>query len=254
MLNTRQRITLPSISTVRSVPLATRAAPAPISSGLGSRIIQVISNAASSPGTPARKKACRQPYAVANPTSTTGATKDPIRLEPKPCEMPIAIPRRRGSTWVAMSDWLSGITPPSATPMSSRVVSSTVNPVANPEPNEHKANRTVEAISPFLREPNRSATIPMPKAAMAHVRDNPPDSSPTCVLLNPSSGCTNGIRKLSALRSKRTNPKLRLSNAVSRHWYATDAAGYAFFACVVIALFTDWDKENQLLTEQEALR
>ena len=41
---------------------------------------------------------------------------------------------------------------------------------------------------------------------------------PTCVLESCKSGCTNGIRKLSAFRSKNRMPKLRLSSAVTHTW------------------------------------
>ena len=108
--------------------------------------------------------------------------------------------------------------PPSAAPISNRVASMKAKPVASPEPNEQSAKSAVESISSFLRDPNRSATTPTPKAAIAQVNDSPPDKTPTSVLLSPSSGWTKGIKKLSALRSNKTNPKLTLSNAVSRHW------------------------------------
>jgi hypothetical protein len=60
----------------------------------------------------------------------------------------------------------------------------------------------------------------MASAAHAQVSDSALASTPTWVLLSPSSGCTNGIRKLSALRSKNTMPKLMLSRATSITWYA----------------------------------
>ena len=58
----------------------------------------------------------------------------------------------------------------------------------------------------------------MPKAAKDQASDRAPASSPTCVLLSPSSGWTNGISTFSAWRSKKTMPKLRLSRPTSQAW------------------------------------
>ncbi len=56
------------------------------------------------PGAPARKNAGRQPNCCANQTSITGATNEPIRLEKKPCDTPIARPLWRGCTSEAIND------------------------------------------------------------------------------------------------------------------------------------------------------
>jgi len=75
---------------------------------------------------------------------------------------------------------------------------------------------SVDSTSSNLRLRIASESRPMPKAASAQVSESPLWISPTCSLLSPNSGFTNGIRKLSALRSKKTMPKLRLSSPTSR--------------------------------------
>ena len=175
---------------------------------------------------PAMKKAWRQPKAVANATSSTGATNEPSRLEPKFCVTPIARPRRSGFTSAAIMAWLIGMIPPSAAPMSMRAPSIATNDAARPDRNEHAEKASVARISRPLRLPVRSETKPIPKAAHAQVSDSALARMPTCVLERPSSGCTNGIRKLSELRSKKTMPKLRLRRVTSMTWYA------ALFFCI----------------------
>ena len=110
--------------------------------------------------------------------------------------------------------------PPSAAPMSRRAPSNAANEAARPERNEHAENASVARISRPLRLPVRSEMTPIPNAAQAQVSDSALARMPTCVLERPSSGCTNGIRKLSALRSKKTMPKLTLSSVTSITWYA----------------------------------
>ena len=100
------------------------------------------------------------------------------------------------STSVAMSDWLIGMIPPSAMPISRRVPSSIAKDEAKPEPNEQSEKASVERISRRLRDPNRSARTPMPNAASAQVSESAPASKPTCVLFSARSGWMNGIRKL----------------------------------------------------------
>ena len=60
----------------------------------------------------------------AKATSSTGATNEPSRFEPKFWATPWAMPRCSGATSVATIAWLIGMTPPSATPISSRAPSS----------------------------------------------------------------------------------------------------------------------------------
>ncbi len=184
------------------------------------RISFHIRSAAISPGMPARKNAWRQPNAVANATSSTGATNEPSRLEPKFCVTPIASPRRSGATSAAIIAWLIGMMPPSAAPISRRAPSRATNEPARPERKEHAEKASVARISSPLRLPVRSEMKPIPKAAHAQVSESALARIPTCVFVSPSSGCTNGIRKLSALRSKKTMPKLRLSSVTSMTWYA----------------------------------
>ncbi len=68
--------------------------------------------------------------------------------------------------------------------------------VASPEPNEQTENASVASTSNPLRDPVRSETAPMPKAASDHVSESAPEMSPTCVFVSPRSGWMNGIRKL----------------------------------------------------------
>ena len=59
----------------------------------GSRSIFAINAAMMRPGTAATKNASRQPQALVIATSSSGATKLPMRLLPKFCMIPIALPR-----------------------------------------------------------------------------------------------------------------------------------------------------------------
>ena len=131
----------------------------------GSRMNLHIRSAATMPGIPARKNACRQPKAVANATSSTGATNEPSRFEPKFCVTPIASPRCSGLTSDAIIAWLIGMMPPSAAPIRRRAPSSTAKEAARPERNEQAEKASVARISRPLRLPVRSDTTPMPKAA-----------------------------------------------------------------------------------------
>ncbi len=127
----------------------------------------------------------------------------------------MARPRCRASTSAAISDWLMGMMPPSATPISSRVPSSIAKLPANPDANEQQENSRVDRISRPLREPVRSEMTPIPNAASDQVSESAPEIRPTCAFDSRNSGWMNGIRKLDALRSNSTNPKLTLRSAVS---------------------------------------
>src|SRR5690554_2996092 len=51
----------------------------------GGRISHASASAIANPGAPARKNACRQPpKCSANQTNITGATNEPMRLDPNP--------------------------------------------------------------------------------------------------------------------------------------------------------------------------
>ena len=122
----------------------------------------------------------------------------------------MARPRRCGLTSAATRVWLMGIMPPSATPISSRAPSSNKNELAIPDRKEQQEKATEAIINTLLRLPVLSDRKPMPNAATAQVNDNALPRFPTWVLVRFRSGFTNGIRKPSALRSKKTMPKLRL--------------------------------------------
>ncbi len=90
-----------------------------------------------------------------------------------------------------------------------------MNVCTSPEAKEHTENARVDRINSPLREPVQSDSTPTLNAAIDHVRDNAPESIPTCVFVIPKSGWMKGIRKPDAFRSNSTNPKFRLSSTVS---------------------------------------
>ncbi len=77
--------------------------------------------------------------------------------------------------------WLSGMTPPSDNPITSRAPSSIRKPVARPETTEHSENTTVEITMMILRRPALSDSQPTKIAASAQVSDSAEPSRPTCV-------------------------------------------------------------------------
>jgi len=103
--------------------------------------------------------------------------------------------------------------------MSSLTANSARNEPTRPDSAEQAANITVTVIRMGLRMPVRSEKPPTTTPAMAQVSENAEASAPTWVLDNPSSGCTNGMRKLSALRSKNRMPKFRHNRTTSTGWY-----------------------------------
>ena len=114
--------------------------------------------------------------------------------------------------------WLTGITPPSAAPISSRAASSATNPPARPERNEQAQNITVDASRIGLRLPSRSLSGPTVSPATAQLSDRPEAIIPTWKLDSPRSGWICGIMKFAAWRSKNRMPKLRLSSRTSQVW------------------------------------
>ncbi len=115
--------------------------------------------------------------------------------------------------------WLIGMTPPSATPINRRAASSMPKVPAMPVMKEQAEKSRVATTNGSLRLPSASDSPPIAKAAIAQVKESALARLPICVLVRCSSGCTNGIRKFSELRSKKTMPKLRLSKATSTIWY-----------------------------------
>lgn len=114
--------------------------------------------------------------------------------------------------------WLTGMTPPSAAPISSRAPNSIMNDEAAPETKEHKQNAIVATTTTGFFEPRRSDMRPTRSPEMAQVSESAELNIPTWVLVRFRSGCTKGMRKLSALRSKNRMPKFRLSSTVNQTW------------------------------------
>jgi len=137
----------------------------------------------------------RQPTQAASGTRISGAAVEPSRLEPSAWPAPMAMPRRSGLTSATIIAWLTGITPPSAMPISSRAPSSARKLPARPEMNEQAQNMIVAISRIGLRMPSRSEIGPTVRPASAHVSETPEAIMPTCVLLSPRSGWIAGIMK-----------------------------------------------------------
>jgi hypothetical protein len=99
--------------------------------------------------------------------------------------------------------------------MSRRAANRVANETASPEANEHREKATTAMSRKDLRLPVRSEYAPPRKAATAHVKDSAEATSPTWLLLKCRSLAIIGIRKLAALRSRNTNPKVMVSTQIS---------------------------------------
>ncbi len=121
--------------------------------------IQIIA-AQIRPGTPARKKAVRQPYIWASKTRTMGARPLPRRLGNTACSAPALMPRRPGDVALIISDWLIGRIGPSDSPRMKRAAIRTAKPWATPVRKEHSENTTTVAIRKGLRLPDLSERMP----------------------------------------------------------------------------------------------
>src|SRR5712672_2495962 len=148
-------------------------------------------------------------------TRTRGATNEPSRLLPKFCITPMLLPRLAAVDSIATSDWEIGSIGPSAKPISRRIENRVANETASPEANEHSENATTVTSSKFLRLPVRSEYAPTRNAARAQVKDSAEATSPTWLLLKCKSSAMKGIRKLAALRSRNTKPKVMVSTQIS---------------------------------------
>src|SRR5450631_2839222 len=148
-------------------------------------------------------------------TKMRGAANEPSRLLPKFCITPMLLPRLAAVDSIATSDWEIGNMGPSATPMSRRVEIRVSNEVASPEANEHSENATTLISRNFLRLPVRSEYQPPRNEAIAQVKDSAEATHPTCSLLKCKSSAMKGIKKLAALRSKNTKPKVMVSTQIS---------------------------------------
>src|SRR6202011_3809319 len=96
-----------------------------------------------------------------------------------------------------------------------RVKNRATNEVARPEANEHSENATTLISRKGLRLPVRSEYAPPRNAATAQVKESAEATSPTWLLLKCKSLAMKGIRKLAALRSKNTKPKVMVSTQIS---------------------------------------
>ena len=108
--------------------------------------------------------------------------------------------------------------PPSAIPISKRAASKVIKPVAQPENTDAAENARVVTTRMALRRPMASDKRPTNKPAKAQLNDKAPAIKPHWVCVSPKSGMMKDCRKLNALRSKNTMPKLKLSNKTSIHW------------------------------------
>src|SRR5450631_3350308 len=148
-------------------------------------------------------------------TSARGATNEPSRLLPKFCITPMLLPRLAALDSIATSDCAIGSIGPSARPISSRVENRVKNDTASPEANEQIENATTVISSKVLRLPVRSEYAPPRNDATAQVKDNAEAMSPIWLLLKCRSSAMMGIRKLAALRSRNTKPKVMVSTQIS---------------------------------------
>ena len=156
----------------------------------GSLTKNQIKPAHSSPGTPARKKALRQPKARAKAVRAIGATKEPRKLEPRFWATPMPTPRRSGETSSATMEWEMGITAPSAAPISRRAPNSMTKVVATPDSTEQTEKaRPARTMNTFFL-PARSDQAPTKIPDRAQVNDRAEDSSPTWEKVSFKSGCT----------------------------------------------------------------
>src|SRR5271154_1698795 len=144
-----------------------------------------------------------------------GAANEPSRLLPKFCITPMLLPRLAAVDSMATSDCAIGSIGPSAKPISRRAEINVRNETASPEANEHRENATTVISSRVLRFPVRSEYQPPRNEATAQVKDSAEATHPTCSLLKCRSSAMKGIRKLAALRSKNTKPKVMVNTQMS---------------------------------------
>src|SRR5664279_2679721 len=148
-------------------------------------------------------------------TRTRGAANEPRRLLPKFCMTPMLLPRLAAVDSIATNDCEIGSIGPSAKPISRRVENKVTNEAARPEANEHTENATTVISRNALRFPVRSEYAPPKNAETAQVKDSAEATSPTWLLLKCRSAAMKGIRKLAALRSRNTKPKVMVSTQMS---------------------------------------
>src|ERR1700685_4392778 len=148
-------------------------------------------------------------------TRIKGAAHEPKRLRPKFGITPMLLPRLAAVDSIATSDCAIGSIGPSARPISRRAETKVANEAASPEANEHSENATTVINNKVLRLPVRSEYQPPRNEAIAQVKDSAEATQPTCSLLKCKSSAMKGIRKLAALRSKKTKPKVMVRTQIS---------------------------------------
>src|SRR6202044_3520942 len=148
-------------------------------------------------------------------TRMRGAANEPSMLLPKFCITPMLLPRLAAVDSIATSDWAMGSIGPSASPISRRAEMRVKNEAASPEANEHSENATTVISKKVLRLPVRSEYQPPRNEETAQVKDRAEATHPTCSLLKCKSSAMKGIRKLAALRSKNTKPKVTVNTQIS---------------------------------------
>ncbi len=125
-------------------------------------------------------------------------------------------PRRSGLDSAAAKDCWIGFIGPSATPITARASSSTPKLAARPETIEQSEKTTMAQTRNSLRWPSRSTTAPPNRPARPQQMANRAEMLAIWPSVSLRSFCTKGPRKLMALRSKKTMPKLRLNKTISR--------------------------------------
>ncbi len=186
--------------------------------GGGSRTSHAINSAMMKPGMATIMNAWRQPTASAMAGTMMGPRVLASRFAPKFCVMPCARPRRSGETSAAIKVCVTGMMPPSATPMSMRAPRSATKAVAKPDSTEAAENTSVAMMRMVLRRPIRSEMLPMRRPEIAHAKENAAAMSPICACVRLRSGAIEVPRKAIVWRSRNTMPKLMLSRPISTHW------------------------------------
>ncbi len=126
----------------------------------GSAMRRQISAARTSPGTPAAKKAVRQPQCSATHTSTIGASAVPSTDPNTFWTIPALSPRRLSSEAAAMIARQIGRKGPSAAPITTRVANKVPKLHDSPDSTEQKEKTTIATSRKGFRRPIESDQRP----------------------------------------------------------------------------------------------
>ncbi len=118
------------------------------------------------------------------------------------CTIPALSAWRVGPEAAAMMARQIGRNGPSAAPITTRVASRLSKLQARPDSTEQAENSSSAPIRNGLRRPIRSDQRPIRNAPRAQVSDSPELAQPISSFVSDRSSCTNGARKVSAMRSK----------------------------------------------------